>query len=85
MVNTWLNSSVESGSTIVPSPSATAAADAVPRLEALGHAPHQQQQQQARQHVGPQPDQIDHLVARMVRGRQMPVGPGFCATRFSAS
>ena len=50
---------------------------AIAGLVALGDAPHEQHQQQARQHAAPQADQVDHLVARVVRRRHMRVCPGF--------
>ncbi len=53
--------------------------DAVTRLVAFCHAPHQQHEQQPRQHVAPQADQIDHLVPRVVRWRHVRVGPRFRA------
>ena len=51
--------------------------DAVAGLVALGDAPHEQHEQQAGQHVAPQADQVDHLVARVVRRRHVRVRPRF--------
>ncbi len=61
------NSSVESASAIVPRPSVTAVAAPKPGLQALRGAPHEHQQQQAGQHVAPQPDQVDQLVVAGLR------------------
>ena len=52
---------------------------AIPRLQTLGQMPDEQQQQQPGKHVGPQPDQVDHLVAWMIGRRYVPVGPRFGA------
>jgi hypothetical protein len=52
---------------------------AVAGLEALGHAPHEQQQQHPGQHVAPQADQIDHLVAGVIRRGDVVLRPRFGA------